>query len=216
MPHASKTIRIMMAIAVGLLMFGITYGTAFERFRESYEYHSVQSDTIRGLRALRVLLDQHLSESGSLPIDFLQFNRDNSETLERYFVVDEYGWLRDPWNHRVAYRVRNNEYRVLSFGLDGKEGGTGADSDLDGTEVPGTPSLQPTFGQFVRSLCPQGMYFACVITGGIAAALCLLPMGRKRNAPASIGTLVLSVVVAVAVTWYLGAILVVLHVPSGH
>jgi len=45
----------------------------------------------------------------------------------------------DPWGHPYVYhRYEDNEelpYEIISFGADGKEGGTGADADISSTSL---------------------------------------------------------------------------------
>ena len=40
----------------------------------------------------------------------------------------------DPWGHPYVYRVpgRNGEFEILSYGRDGRPGGTGEDADIGG------------------------------------------------------------------------------------
>ena len=44
---------------------------------------------------------------------------------------------RDPWGHAYEYvhPGRETAYEVLSFGADGREGGTGADRDISSTQL---------------------------------------------------------------------------------
>ncbi len=50
----------------------------------------------------------------------------------------------DPWGHSYEYVQpgRDSAYEVLSFGADGREGGTGADKDISSTELGETQKPQ--------------------------------------------------------------------------
>ena len=39
--------------------------------------------------------------------------------------------MADPWNHEFVYEVSGSEFKLKSYGQDGKEGGTGLDADIE-------------------------------------------------------------------------------------
>ena len=46
------------------------------------------------------------------------------------------GTAKDPWGNDYTYKVSGRRFEIISLGADGKEGGTGVDTDLsnEGTE----------------------------------------------------------------------------------
>ena len=127
----------------------------------------------------------------------------------------DYSQNPDGWGHPFIYTVQGTRFLVVSYGRDGKPGGTGWDTDLT-SDNPHPPNDGLTFRQFLTYLETQDLVQWACISGVLASLLCWFTVRPQmltwRDAPGLAGqilvALVAAAVIALAIT--------VLHLPSGH
>ena len=121
----------------------------------------------------------------------------------------------DGWDRPFLYLVDGEDYSVLSYGRDGKPGGTGLDSDL-ASDDPWRSGTDATLAQFLIEMPTEGIIGACVVSGGIAFLVCLLTVKRTDfadgNALRTAVKLILTTIGALAAS----AVMSALHIPTGH
>jgi hypothetical protein len=135
----------------------------------------------------------------------------------------------DGWGRPLVYSVQGTTFTLLSYGRDGKPGGTGFDRDLEAGQVISrsqsdpvyenpyeTPSYRPTLRQFVFELPSKGMIHSCVLSGFLASILTLYLV---RSVPASRRAIVIcivKIVMTILMTIIFASIIMQLHIPTGH
>lgn len=210
------TIRHIVAFILAAFMFAISLTTAFTQMRSNWSVLREQIDTKGLLKTLRSAIVEHHAAHGEWPDDLehVEFDREMFPFLpsardraDRRVV--------DGWGRPLHYETDAEGFRLWSFGRDDRPGGEGLDTDLDGTE-----SFflgQPTFRQFVFEVCPRGMWHACAATGLLTFALCLLvSRQRKGEEPVSLVACIPALIVVLFAAEFVGFLMTVLHVPSGH
>lgn len=125
------------------------------------------------------------------------------------------GGIGDAWKHPLVYSVQGNQYRLMSYGRDGKPGGIGLDEDISSVAPKQIAGKLP-FLQVIFHPSAQEMVGMSLLSGLLAFILCfkmIRPNDLNRHYRLD---LVFKVGVTFVATLVLAAIITVLHVPSGH
>ncbi len=122
--RAFSLIEVMIVVVIMGLMAGlVTYATTgiLERSKRT----KARAD----ISALAVSVDIFYLATGKFP--------DNHEGLQS--IVPGYIKVlpKDPWGNPYAYVQpgKNAQYDIISYGADGREGGTGADADITSNDI---------------------------------------------------------------------------------
>lgn len=117
--------RLLITLCFGLAVFGclMDLGRAF-----------ISSDRIQSQRSITRWQIQDLEDEvrayrrkhGALPRSLAQLGDLSGSGLGR----DEHGRIPDAWFSPYLYEVDGNNFRILSYGRDGRQGGVGLDCDL--------------------------------------------------------------------------------------
>jgi hypothetical protein len=206
--------RLLLSLAAGLAVAAMVLLCAWYQLGVSMYYREHRRlDVDRS--ALQESLNEHQVKTGSYPAALSELNLQSDPRTASNFSFDAQGNPLDPWGTAYTYTRTVKSYELGSLGHDGRQGGSGFDSDVllhDDARV--RISIQPaTFRQFVLDPATAGVRAGCMIAGLFAFVVCLVsvrgpkPLTAARLTPLLI-TLAMSVLVA--------AVLSALHIPSGH
>jgi len=227
--------RLLVSLAVGLLVFGISSHVALRQFRGSTVRWTKQF-TLRDMARVRNAVEEYRQREGVLP-------KALSDLLPVSRRVDETDWLLDRWWGRgrpLNYWTDGTGYRITSYGRDGKPGGVGLDYDLSTDDLPKkgqdtTPpefprQAIPTFGQFATdegiptphvpsftSGSGRMMFLGSILSGAVAFFLGFLTTRRALPTRRGRWGLAGRLLVTTAGTLFVATSYIVpLHLASGH
>jgi general secretion pathway protein G len=121
---AFTLVEIMIVVVIiGLLAGLVTYSTTGLLDRAKRQKARADVATLAGA------LDQYYGANGRFP--------DNREGLQALVPGFIQVLPRDPWGNSYLYVQpgKSGPYDVISYGADGREGGTGSDADITNTDV---------------------------------------------------------------------------------
>jgi general secretion pathway protein G len=218
--------RLVAALVVGTIIFVVCRNTAYKGFRDSHVVQIKSTYTLRGMASVRDAIEDYREENGVLPTSL----RDVSPRENAYYRTDESGIPVDEWERPLRYSTDDADYRLVSYGRDGKPGGEGLDADLSTSDLLGQEEgtrgwhplperAKPTFEQFVEDRGEFGMggsgrrmFVTSIVTGGLAFLVAFLTLWRSRNLERMIIGLIVTTLGAV----FIGALIVGMHAPTGH
>lgn len=227
MRRVSFCARLAVSLTVGLLVFGVACNVAYRQFCDSaVRYY--QQFTLMDIGKVADAVEKYRAERGMLP-------RALTDLPQVTGLVGEAGWPVDYWRGRLEYRTEGTHYRITSYGQDGKPGGVGLDYDLS-TDDPiprngralvarsSLPALAtPTFRQFVADRGEHAnagsglmMFLMSILTGAVAFLLALRITGGFVPTRLGVVGLAVRLVVVAGATVFVGTLISVFHVPTGH
>jgi general secretion pathway protein G len=121
---AFTLVEIMIVVVIiGLLAGLVTYSTTGLLDRAKRQKARADVSTLAGA------LDQYYGANGRFPD-----NREGLQALVPGFIQI---LPKDPWGNSYVYVQpgKAGPYDVISYGADGREGGTGADADITNTDI---------------------------------------------------------------------------------
>lgn len=233
--HAALLPRLLVSLAMGLLVTGISCHVAYQQFRDpGLIIRDHQRYTLRSIGVVEEAIDAYAQEKQVLPSSL----RDLSLPEDAYVGTDKTGVPLDRWDRPLQYATNGSDYGVTSYGRDGQPGGVGLDYDLSRDDLPKDSSRHastspwswklpqrstPTFWQFVSDrgeFANTGaggmMALLSVLAGAVAFVLGFRTLGRSEPGRPSTWRLVLNLVVTTGATLLIGLLIVGFHVPSGH
>lgn len=127
-------VEIMIVVAIIGGLMAVLGQTVFSRFSKA----KVQEAKIR-IREITKSLELYATDCGSFPGTDAGLNALLSDPGD----CDNWGpepyvkknMLKDPWNNEIIYEKDGSNFRLLSFGADGKEGGSGNDQDISSDDI---------------------------------------------------------------------------------
>jgi hypothetical protein len=203
--------RLAIACLCGLIITSIALITGWDQtaqsimmWRQRYTQYDLDNinKAIAAYRLKKHILPQTLSQ--------LEFTEDN-----KLYSVDEKGIIRDPWFKPYLYKVQGSHYVVVSYGQDGKPGGTGLDMDLT-SDNPRPPGSGLTFILFLTDSATRGMVTTACICGTIVFALCLMIVKPKPPARQDMPVLIIGLLILLGAAAFITTFITAFHVPSGH
>ena len=120
----------------------------------------------------------------------------------------------DGWYRPLEYSVHGDRYLVTSYGEDGRPGGAGLDADITSDNYKQRPGI--TMMQCLTRSETGGMVISEVGTGVLAAILCYFLVRRASLTKSNLVPLTAGLVAALIATIFVGGIVTLLHIPSGH
>ncbi len=161
-------------VAVGI---GSAVSIAAAAYLAAWSWYCANSEpipqiyTIRDLKQIRDAIDAYRQAHGKLPAKLAEL----PVSKKCRFGVDEQGQPKDFWGHPIVYRVEGDSYVLLSYGQDGKPGGTDFDEDLTADSFPRRTSLW----EFATGQDPGGGLLTCILTGLLVVPLCWVLSTRQ-------------------------------------
>ncbi|MCX6379232.1 MAG: type II secretion system protein GspG [Armatimonadetes bacterium] len=122
---------------------------------------------------------------------------------------------RDAWNRPIIYTKAGTRYTLTSYGMDGKPGGVGLDTDFT-LDNPRPKGSRITFPQYLMYVAPPELGFAACISGGLAGFLCFRVFPPERIAKTHRVALLVQFAALLLGTAIIATLITVLHVPTGH
>jgi len=123
--------------------------------------------------------------------------------------------LKDGWRNPYIITNYGSNLVVISYGRDGKPGGTGVDCDLTSVNPHPLESV-PTFSQFWANPEMGGMIKSSIICGVLAGILSLFTIRIPALNRRTLLVLALKLFLTLIGTLYITSIITAVHVPSGH
>ena len=198
-PHVWLLLRLIIACIFGAVIIFCSLEAAYDNAQHSFLF-SWQLRTKSIVKLVSIEIEEYRQEHNSLPktLDLLRDGRDL-----------------DAWERPLVYTIQGNSYTLVSYGQDGKPGGSGWDMDI-GLTTPLSKDLKLNYHQFSNAPDAQGAIRTAWITGALAAFLCLIIV-RPRPLTRSI---ILGLVVRIGVVLFaavvVGDIIMIFHIPTGH
>jgi len=203
--------RVLLSLLAGTCVFGTAYVAAWRNVRDVTALTWRRSQTRAIFKELQDAVEQQRSATGVLPAAL-----DNlAEVKERRFDTDNNGRVVDAWGHAFVYSQTDDGYEIWSYGRDGRAGGVGLDADVcaDGR---GYDNSLPTLRQFALERNTRGILGACLASGLLAAVTYLLLSRKQRDEQGAVGNVLANMLGTLLFSVLVAAVLVVLHIPSGH
>jgi len=219
-----------MSLVLGLLVAIISFHVAYQRFCDpGLVIRDHQRITLRYISEVAEAIEAYRQEKHALPKTL----RDAAASVP----MDETGAAVDLWRRPLHYWTDGTDYRVTSYGRDGKPGGLGLDYDLSRDDLPKDAALHgspwsswklpqqstPTFGQFVTDRgefahtgSGRMLVLMSLLAGLVAVVLAFRTIGRSAPVRRNVGALALNLIVITAAALFIGTVIAAFHVPSGH
>jgi hypothetical protein len=162
-------------------------------------------------------IEQRITRMILMEIDHTtkDLQRTNRHALSIDEIRTELGEFSDAWRQPLIYTNQGTNVVAISYGRDGKPGGSGLDSDLSSLDPSPKESLI-TLHQFYFELPTGKIVAACILCAAMASAISLLTVrridltipGLVRTALILLATGFAALVTALTIS--------ALHIPSGH
>lgn len=220
---------LLVGIAVAVLAFVKAWGDYCDVYGMNREYYQANAELQRMGRDIELLI----ADGESPPLSLGEL-----DVIALFAETDAFGNPIDPWSRPYGYEVDGDEFRLWSYGYDGRPGGSGMNSDL---YYKGDQDWIPTLQQFLTIRGTGGIQLVCGFGGlfaGVATWVLLKPLlpkppavtheelgGIRRQAPVRPGpspwksplvTKSLAIFVTIVFSIFGAAFISFLHVPSGH
>jgi len=206
------SLRLLIAACIWLIISGISLYVAWQQANHSMAWWQ-QWETRRALKDMGKAIAAYQLEFKVSPHTFEQLQSMTNTIPEMEYW--SFSGFTDSWQHPFIFSNEETNCLIISYGADGKPGGSGINCDLT-TSDPYPQGSSPTFAQFFSNKECQGMITSSFICGGLAALLSLLTVRvsnlTKRGLIAHIIKLCIVLVGVLIVTIMITA----LHIPSGH
>lgn len=129
--------------------------------------------------------------------------------------LEEHGLLVDGWGRPFIYEVHGTNFTLLSYGRDGKPGGTGADADLTNwNPEPAESQVLPTFCEFVFELSlTRTATFTTLVCGVLAALVGFYTLRIPKPTCVALAGAGLRLAATILAATFIGFLIGGLHVP---
>jgi len=192
-PPLSSTQRLLLSVAAGLAVAALATLACWQSYRRRFAVGDPQFTTVHVMSRLLVGIDE-----------YRRVNRRWPDRLDDVFDVHltmltpqrKPPW-NDEWGHPFVYEVREGRPFLMSFGSDGKPGGTGFAHDLVGGENPPPPDSLATLDDFLFEQPTGGIIKTCLLTGGIVFLSTLYSTRFARPTRTAVSCLVIGACFAV-------------------
>lgn len=220
-------IRLIISAAVGLSVFIISCFAVWRMSPDTLmNNHYIEASTRSLIRDLNMRIAERMENGGTLPQSPRELTALAPHSERAGLKAVRHGVPVDYWGCPLFYSVHGTSYTLKSYGRDGKPGGSGFDRDLDASNT--TQSLDftnpatwanppmPSLRQFLFELPSGGMVLSCVLSGYIAFLATLALVRPEKLAKSHVKGLALSIALTVLATVFFAAIIMQLHIPTGH
>lgn len=212
------------SVVLALLMGCVTGGLSLEAGRNTFEGSVVTRYIVcaqSGMKQVTTAVEAYREKHGTLPATLARLDDDVKTGLH----IGDDGVARIPYDGSYFYRIHGAGFTIICYGRDGKPGGAGLDADLTSDDakpsahkygIDNAPQARMTLKQFVMEKEAREMVVTAVCAGIVTLLLALrvfrpADLTRSKLLPALVGA-----VGVLIVTVFVGAVITILHVPSGH
>jgi hypothetical protein len=204
----STAFRLVAALLVGIAVAVLAFVKAWVDYCDVYgmnrEYYRANAELQRMGRDIELLI----ADGESPPLSLGEL-----DIIALFAETDAFGNPIDPWSRPYGYEVDGDEFRLWSYGFDGRPGGSGMNSDL---YYKGGQDWIPTLEQFLTIRGTEGIQFVCGF-GGLFAGIATWVLLRPSNlTTGSELTTLIAFVVTIGMSIFGAALISFVHVPSGH
>ena len=126
-----------------------------------------------------------LPDSLNLLIDYDGDITDDEDVGWYYLKVDEDNRVCDCWYHPIVYKIEGDNYELISYGEDGKPGGTWFDSDISNRQPYPPKNFPPSWKSFLFGELGLFAMVTGLFTGGFCFLGCLWVL-REEVPPADV------------------------------
>ena len=205
-------LRLVVACVFGIVVAGLALRAGWDAAEgPSSALRLRQRVTLAALASINEDITAFRREKHSLPLDLSQLRvvKDNGLRIEKD------GTILDGWGRPFLYTVHGSHYRVISYGLDGRPGGTGPDADMisDDLRLPG-PSL--SLHSFLKAPTTRDAVQVAIVSGIVAGVLCFVTLRPAALTGRARLWLALRLMATLLAAIFVATIITGLHVVSGH
>jgi general secretion pathway protein G len=220
---------VVVSFGVALLVLGISINVAWREYFSSTVLIEVER-TLRDIASVQRAVEGYRDENGALP----ETLRGLAPADGPHFATNEAGDPVDFWERPLDYWADGDQYRITSYGRDGRPGGTGLEHDLSNDDLddetlatdawPRSPDYaRPTFWQFLTDRgspkyvgAGSRMAAACLVAAAVALILSLQALGATMPDRRPVRARVERIIIAVVVALVMALFMAIAHAPSGH
>ncbi len=200
--------RLILSLAAGLLITGLCLDNVSKGAATFYARYP-QKRTRNIFEKTAKLIAQYEQKNGRLPVSVADLDYDWGDTSPQNRQIF------DGWHRPIVYRVQGTVIQLISYGEDGKPGGTGLDYDLT-NDNPNPPQARLSRLDNLRHPLSQGMSIAALVCGLFVAIITFASLKdeafERRNWLATFVGLSVTLVAACLISVFI----TLMHVPSGH
>ncbi|NLE39810.1 MAG: hypothetical protein GX621_17460, partial [Pirellulaceae bacterium] len=180
--HATRRtyfISLAFAVTVAAICFVVQWQRSGEprRYLDGYYYGEILT-----VESIGRAIDQWRETHGKLPESLAILDGDEHQSDLNIRLNDE-GEVIDRWGNPLAYRIEGDSFELLSYGEDGKPGGTWFDSDIVHGDPYPPESFPPSLGVFWSSEQGSKAIMLAMLTG-LFCFVCGFVLLREEAAPA--------------------------------
>lgn len=224
-------VQLLVSLCVGVVVFVLSCLNVWRMSPGTLMNNTVVDYwTTQSLREVNESIAQNMKETHAPPKDLHEIA---SSLRSRKFInsgrnMTRNGWPIDGWGRPLYYAVQGTSYTLVSYGRNGKRGGTGFDRDSDSSRplyvdqadlnrLLSAPAPMPTLHQFLFELPSGGMVLSCVLTGILASlATWFLIRSNRKSSIRGLQSLVIEILVTIAAAIFFATIIMQLHIPTSH
>lgn len=203
-------LRLLLACVFGAVVGGMAL-SAGRKAAEGSVVGFAHGWTRHGLTRITLAIAAYRQKNHALPRSLSQLK----PFTGGWTSVEKDGTIHDGWGRPFVYTVQGNHYLVVSYGRDGKPGGTGWDMDLT-SDNPRPMGSGLTLRQFLTMPETQEMVQTALGCGLLAAVLCFMTVRPAMFAGWNILRLAIGLLITLGASTVVAGIITALHVPSGH
>lgn len=124
----------------------------------------------------------------------------------------------DGWGHPFVYKVKGNNYTLLSYGQDGKPGGDGLDTDIssDNMRLQDHKGTRATFRQYLSYPYFGDMAGRACLGGGLAGLLCFTLLRHEKRSETLRGQVTVQLFALLVAATLIATFITMMHLPMGH
>ena len=213
--RSTNALRFMIASIVGDLVAILALAAAWQAGNQNSFIRGEQGDrqaaTQTQLRDIEEAVGTYSQKLHLLPSSLNQLR-----ALPDYDERNEYGHLSvDGWGRPFRYFHQGNDFQIVSYGRDGKPGGTGPDCDLSNVNPYPPQAIMPLW-KFLLHPWAEGMILACFLAGALASVLSWSLIGSQDLSRGGHLGLAVKLVLTLIATLVVGLIMIALDTPTGH
>lgn len=191
--------RALIACLVGLSLTAVCLDLGIQGMRSALS--SYQKNTVRKMKRVCTSLETYHATHHKYPasLDELQ---DGTP-------------IRDWWGTPLVYKKRAQTYILMSYGADGRSGGSGLNYDLSNTSFSSSQAF-PSSLEIVAHPASRPLELGCLICGCLTAILTFQSITASDLTGRGLILLFLKVGVIGVAAFFISTIVLVADIPSGH
>ncbi len=209
----SFAIRVLIAVGAGCLVTVIACIVAWLPMRFMPNFGPKVLSTSHALSDIDQMIHDYRWDANSLPSSLAAL-RPLYRGDDR-LKWDEQSNPLDAWGRPFVYSIDGTDFKLSSYGRDGKPGGIGLDADL--VINPAEPrEFQLPFHQFIFHKPARGVVVTCLACGVIVFFISIITIDPSTLQNRGAVTIAVKLAVTIIVTLVIASFMTMLHIPNHH